>query len=61
MTGTCSGFGDYPSPADLAKFMNRFRSDGGGGGAEATFTEIQVNDSEYDSNNPSLEGNVDVK
>ncbi|KAH9066004.1 subtilisin-like protein [Lactarius deliciosus] len=48
---------EYPNPADLTTFMNRFHSPGTG----ATYTVVQVNNGGYDPNNPGLEASVDVQ
>ncbi|KAH9017706.1 subtilisin-like protein [Lactarius pseudohatsudake] len=49
--------GDFPSPQDLAIFMNEYRTDG----EDATFTVTQVNGGGYDPENPGGEANVDIQ
>jgi tripeptidyl-peptidase-1 len=48
---------EYPSLADLAAFMRRYRSNG----ADATYAVEQVNGGGYDPNHPSAEANVDIQ
>src|SRR6266702_3441608 len=48
---------DYPSPADLAAFMLRYRSDA----ADATYTVVPVNSGGYDPRKPGIEANVDIQ
>ncbi|KAH8992289.1 subtilisin-like protein [Lactarius hatsudake] len=49
--------GQYPSPQDLALFMNEYRTDG----EDATFTVTQINGGGYDPGNPGLEANLDIQ
>ena len=48
---------DYPSPADLAEFLRRYRSDA----ADATLSVVQVNGGGYDPNQPNAEANLDTQ
>ncbi|KAH8986678.1 subtilisin-like protein [Lactarius akahatsu] len=53
-----AGFGgQFPSPQDLALFMNEYRTDG----EDATFTVTQINGGGYDPANPGLEANLDIQ
>ncbi|KAH9019211.1 subtilisin-like protein [Lactarius hengduanensis] len=47
----------YPSPADLALYMRKYRPDG----IDATYVVELVNGGEYDPNNPGVEANVDIQ
>ncbi|KAH9010436.1 subtilisin-like protein [Lactarius pseudohatsudake] len=47
----------YPSPADLASYMRKYRPDG----IDATYVVELVNGGEYDPNNPGKEANVDIQ
>ncbi|KAF8270541.1 peptidase S8/S53 domain-containing protein [Lactarius quietus] len=47
----------YPSPTDLAKFMNNFYAPG----TQATFSVVLVNNGRYNPNAPGIEGNVDIQ
>ncbi|KAH9165964.1 subtilisin-like protein [Lactarius sanguifluus] len=49
--------GQFPSPQDLALFMNEYRTDG----EDATFTVTQINGGGYDPGNPGLEANLDIQ
>ncbi|KAH8979044.1 subtilisin-like protein [Lactarius akahatsu] len=49
--------GQFPSPEDLALFMNEFRTDG----EDATFTVTQVNGGGYDPGDPGIEANLDIQ
>ncbi|KAH9179029.1 subtilisin-like protein [Lactarius sanguifluus] len=49
--------GDYPSPADLTAFMQKYRS----GANDATFTVVQVNGGGYDPTHPHQEANTDIQ
>jgi len=48
---------EYPSQADLTKFMTDFRNDA----RAATFTVEQVNGGGNDPSNPGMEANVDIQ
>ncbi|KAH9052981.1 subtilisin-like protein [Lactarius deliciosus] len=48
---------EYPNPVDLTTFMDHFH----GSGTGATYTVVQVNSGEYDSNNPGTEASLDVQ
>ncbi|KAH9027939.1 subtilisin-like protein [Lactarius pseudohatsudake] len=49
--------GDFPSPQDLALFMEEYRTDG----EDATFIVTQINGGGYDPANPSLEANLEIQ
>ncbi|KAH9021339.1 subtilisin-like protein, partial [Lactarius pseudohatsudake] len=55
--GIVGFLGDYPSPADLTAFMQKFRPEAN----DATFTVVEVNDGGYDPTNPSEEANMDIQ
>lgn len=48
---------DYPSPADLAAFMRKYRTDG----ADAAFTVVEVDGGGYDPSRPNSEANMDIQ
>jgi len=56
--GIAGHLGDYPSTADLAAFMRRYRSDGAG----ATFAVVQItgNGGRYDPSRPDHGENLDT-
>ncbi|KAI9453129.1 subtilisin-like protein [Lactarius psammicola] len=55
--GIAGFLGDYPSPADLAAFMRKYRSDA----VDATFIVKQVNGGGNDPSKPHEEANLDVQ
>ncbi len=57
MVGIVGMLGDSPSPADLAAFMRKYRSEA----ADATFTVVPVNGGVYDPTNPHEEANLDTQ
>ncbi len=57
MIGIVGMLGDYPSTADLAAFMSKYRSDA----MDATFTVVPVNGGRYDPSYPHVEANTDVQ
>ena len=48
---------DYPNTTDLAKFLNRYRSDA----IDATYKVVLVNGGEYDQSKPTNEGSLDIQ
>ncbi|KAH9064053.1 subtilisin-like protein [Lactarius vividus] len=57
MLGIAGYGGQFPSPQDLALFMEEYRTDG----EDATFSVTQINGGGYDPENPSLEANLDIQ
>ncbi|KAH9044202.1 subtilisin-like protein [Lactarius hengduanensis] len=55
--GVVGFLGDYPSPRDLAAFMQKYRSYA----ADATFAVVEVNGGGYDPTHPEIEANVDIQ
>ncbi|KAH9041497.1 peptidase S8/S53 domain-containing protein [Lactarius deliciosus] len=55
--GIVGFLGDYPSPADLTRFMQKYRSEAD----DATFTVVEVNDGGYDPTHPHEEANMDIQ
>ncbi|KAH9023934.1 subtilisin-like protein [Lactarius hengduanensis] len=55
--GIAGFLGDYPSPADLTAFMQKYRSEAN----DATFTVVEVNDGGYDPTHPHPEANMDIQ
>ncbi|KAH9005635.1 subtilisin-like protein [Lactarius hatsudake] len=55
--GIVGFLGDYPSPADLTAFMQKYRSEA----EDATFTVVEVNDGGYDPTHPHEEANMDIQ
>ncbi|KAH9021333.1 subtilisin-like protein [Lactarius pseudohatsudake] len=55
--GIVGFLGDYPSPADLTAFMQKYRSEAN----DATFTVVEVNDGGYDPTHPHQEANTDIQ
>ncbi|KAH9168350.1 subtilisin-like protein [Lactarius sanguifluus] len=49
--------GQFPSPQDLALFMQEYRTDG----EDATYTVTQVNGGGYDPGNPGFEANLEIQ
>ena len=48
---------EYPSPADLRLFMEKYRTDG----LDATYTIVPINDEGYDPSNPNKEGDLAIQ
>ncbi|KAH9053895.1 peptidase S8/S53 domain-containing protein [Lactarius vividus] len=48
---------EYPSPADLASYMLKYRPDG----IDATYVVESVNGGEYDPNDPGREANLNIQ
>ncbi|KAF8257385.1 peptidase S8/S53 domain-containing protein [Lactarius quietus] len=48
---------DYPSPSDLRAFMEKYRT----GGADGTYTVVQVNYGGYDPSHPNGEANAAIQ
>ena len=57
MLGIAAYDNDYPSPADLARFMAEYRTDG----VAATFDVKKVNNGGYDPDHPTTEGNLNIQ
>ena len=57
MLGIAAYENDYPSPADLARFMTEYRTDG----IAATFDVKKVNNGGYEPNSPTTEGNLNIQ
>lgn len=55
--GIAGCLGDYPSPADLAAFVRKCRSDG----ADASFAIVQINGGGYDPSRPDPRANLDTQ
>ncbi|KAF8265092.1 peptidase S8/S53 domain-containing protein [Lactarius quietus] len=53
-----TGFhGEYAKYEDLTEFMREYRADG----IDATFTVVDINDSEYNPNNPGREASLNIQ
>ncbi|KAH9055020.1 subtilisin-like protein [Lactarius vividus] len=57
MIGVTGFLGQYVGDEDLDEFMRQYRSDA----TDATFLVIDINDSEYDSNKPGDEANLNMQ
>ncbi|KAH9179030.1 subtilisin-like protein [Lactarius sanguifluus] len=55
--GIVGFLGDYPSPADLTAFMQKYLSEAN----DATFTVVEVNGGGYDPTHPHEEANTDIQ
>ncbi|KAH9059476.1 subtilisin-like protein [Lactarius deliciosus] len=55
--GVVGLLGDYPSPADLTAFMQKYRSEAD----DATFTVVEVNGGGYDPTHPNKEADMDIQ
>ncbi|KAH9170345.1 peptidase S8/S53 domain-containing protein [Lactarius sanguifluus] len=57
MLGVAGYLGDWPSPDDLRRFMNEYRSDA----ISATYRLVQITGGGYDPSNPTTEANLNIQ
>ncbi|KAH9170350.1 subtilisin-like protein [Lactarius sanguifluus] len=57
MLGVAGYLGDWPSPDDLRRFMNEYRSDA----ISATYRLVQIAGGGYDPSNPTAEANLNIQ